>query len=391
MTAIRRARVGDIARLRREPVAVDPLAAYREIGVRSFGKGIFHKEPVTGADLAEKRVFEIHPGDLVLNNVFAWEGAVALATELERGMIGSHRFMTYVPDTGESIANYLRYFFLCEQGLDLLRRASPGSAGRNRTLNISAFESLEIPLPDLEEQRRIAAKLDRLLSTTQAAVNLVSRAGDLAAPLFDGLATRIMSRADRRILLAEVAEINPAPDPVSATELISFVPMAAVDDVTGTITAAQTKLRGEVNPGYKQFRRGDVIFARITPCMQNGKSAVASMATAWGYGSTEFHVIRPGPSVLSEWIHGVVRTSAFRDDAQKGLTGTAGQQRVPADFLREVSIPVPESVDHQRSLLVDVDRVLDSGRRTKDLLDSQYARLKALGASVLNQAFNGGL
>src|SRR5215212_2117146 len=74
----------------RRPVRVDLDAEYREIGIRSWGRGIFHKDPLTGAQLDDKSVFDIKPGDLVLNIVFAWEGAVAVASENEIGMIASH-------------------------------------------------------------------------------------------------------------------------------------------------------------------------------------------------------------------------------------------------------------------------------------------------------------
>lgn len=147
-----RVRVGDALALQRRSVAVDPLGEYEEIGVRSFGRGIFHKEPVSGASLGNKRVFRVEPGDLVISNVFGWEGAVALASDAEAGKIGSHRFMTFNPADARIDAGWASWFFRSEPGLELIRRASPGSAGRNRTLAIDRFEALEIPLPPLERQ-----------------------------------------------------------------------------------------------------------------------------------------------------------------------------------------------------------------------------------------------
>ncbi len=99
-----------ISRVRR-PVSVDPAATYAEIGVRSYGKGIFHKNPVLGATLGSKNVFYIDPGDLVFNIVFAWEGAVAIAAEGERGRCGSHRFPTYVATADKCLVEYLHLFF----------------------------------------------------------------------------------------------------------------------------------------------------------------------------------------------------------------------------------------------------------------------------------------
>ncbi len=154
--------VGRVAALQRRPVTVTSGTHYKQIGVRSFGKGIFHKEAVTADELGNKRVFEIYPGELVLSNVFAWEGAIALAGPNEKGMIGSHRFMTYAPIDDQADMGYLRYFFLSDHGLSLIQKASPGAAGRNRTLGIKAFEKTPVPLSsDVGDQRRIAKQLDQ--------------------------------------------------------------------------------------------------------------------------------------------------------------------------------------------------------------------------------------
>jgi type I restriction enzyme S subunit len=102
---VERLRVGDVLRLERRPVQVDPYDEYVEVGVRSFGRGIFHKEPIEGSSLGDKRVFRVEPDDLVISNVFAWEGAIAVASEDERGTIGSHRFMTSFPSTSASTSD----------------------------------------------------------------------------------------------------------------------------------------------------------------------------------------------------------------------------------------------------------------------------------------------
>ena len=138
----------------RRPISVRPDTEYREIGIRSWGKGIFHKDSVPGALLGEKNVFRIEPGDFVLNIVFAWEGAVSVVSENEAGMIASHRFPTFHPSP-EVDVDYLLMVFQSEQGRRLLEVNSPGAAGRNRTLRIGQFLEEEIPLPTLDAQRAI--------------------------------------------------------------------------------------------------------------------------------------------------------------------------------------------------------------------------------------------
>ena len=132
---------------------------YRQIGIRSHGKGIFHKPAVTGNALGNKRVFWITPNALVLNIVFAWEQAVAVTSEIERGMIASHRFPMYLPRQGLCDVEFLQQFFYTQRGKDMLALASPGGAGRNKTLGQKEFENLRIALPIRAEQSRITSLL----------------------------------------------------------------------------------------------------------------------------------------------------------------------------------------------------------------------------------------
>src|SRR5712675_1763698 len=136
--------MGEIAPLVRRPVQVEAGGTYREIGIRSFGRGIFHKPPSTGLGIGDKRVFSIEPGDLLFNIVFAWEGAVAVASETERNTIGSHRFLTCVANPQLADARFLFWWFSRGEGRDRLLRASPGGAGRNRTLGVEKLGAIDV-------------------------------------------------------------------------------------------------------------------------------------------------------------------------------------------------------------------------------------------------------
>lgn len=137
-------------------VEVEEEELYQEIGIRSHGKGIFHKEKVTGRSLGNKRVFWIEPDCFVVNIVFAWEQAVSKTTENEVGMIASHRFPMYKPKEGILDLDYLLYFFKTPLGKHLLGLASPGGAGRNKTLGQKEFGKLRIPIPPFESQSTIS-------------------------------------------------------------------------------------------------------------------------------------------------------------------------------------------------------------------------------------------
>lgn len=386
---MRRFRVGEVLRLERRPVEIAPTDDYVSIGIRSFGKGIFHYPPTPGAELSKLRFFEVRPDDLVVSNIKAWEGAIAVASESEAGCIESNRFLSYVPVDGAIDVRYACYFFLSEAGLPLIQHASPGSADRNRTLAIDRFENLEISLPELAEQRRIVARLEELLDAISSAIELIARATTLDSALTDSAVDAILadnSKADwLNLPLSEVAIVNPPPSSVAGS--VAFVPMSAIDEKLGKIADPEIRPIEDIKSGYKQFRRGDVIFARITPCMQNGKCAVVEIeGVEYGYGSTEFHVLRPSETLLPRWLHRVVRSHGFRERAMRSFKGTAGQQRVPASFLEQVRIPVPP-IEDQHRLVARIDRVLGLGNEVRRRRELQLERAKALSSSVLNRAF----
>lgn len=164
------AQMGDVAPLVRRPVTIVPEATYPELGVRSFGRGTFHKPELPGIEVGSKKLFTIEANDLLFNIVFAWEGAVAVAAPQDDGRVGSHRFITCVPDPARATADFLRYWFLTADGMLALGRASPGGAGRNRTLGIKALKAITVPVPPLDAQHwfdRLQAKA-RAAHATQA-------------------------------------------------------------------------------------------------------------------------------------------------------------------------------------------------------------------------------
>ena len=171
--------------------------------------------------------------------------------------------------------------------------------------------------------------------------------------------------------LADVCEINPRlPRNHGLTEdqLVAFVPMAAVDEVSGKIAQEQSRPFSEVRKGYTHFRDGDVLFAKITPCMENGKAAIANeLIGGYGFGSTEFHVMRPGPEVMAEWVFYFVRQRSFRQTAKQNFTGTAGQQRVPTTFMSSATIPVPPLPEQRRivDFLTRADGIVRLRREAK--------------------------
>ena len=145
------------------------------------------------------------------------------------------------------------------------------------------------------------------------------------------------------VKMNEICEINPKKSEISDLRniMVSFVPMQSVTE-DGKIYTDDKRNINDVKSGFTYFRENDVLFAKITPCMENGKGAIAvNLENKIGFGSTEFHVIRPGKYVNPLWIYTLTATKEFRKQAEMSMTGSAGQKRVSSKYLENYRIGVP--------------------------------------------------
>lgn len=149
--------------------------------------------------------------------------------------------------------------------------------------------------------------------------------------------------------LGEVCLINPKSCTLRDDTEVSFIPMTKVGE-HGEFDASEIKNYSEVKKGFTNFQNGDILFAKITPCMENGKGAIAhNMKNGIGFGSTEFHVLRPDTDkITSEWLYYLTTWKTFRKEAEKNMTGSAGQKRVPKTFLENYVVNLPD-IDTQKS------------------------------------------
>ncbi len=143
--------------------------------------------------------------------------------------------------------------------------------------------------------------------------------------------------------IEQIADVNPRLDKsVIADDLpVSFVPMPAVGAGDGSIHVDESRPAREVKKGFTAFLEGDVLFAKITPCMENGKMAVVpKLVNGYGFGSTEFHVLRPKAGIDAKYLYYYVSSQSFRGEAERYMTGAVGQKRVSTTYLKEATIPV---------------------------------------------------
>ena len=193
--------------------------------------------------------------------------------------------------------------------------------------------------------------------------------------------------------IGEACLVNPRSftDSVEDDTSISFVPMAAVEAVTGQIDLSQVRVYGEVKKGYKRFSEGDVLFAKITPCMENGKIAIAKgLTNGAGCGSTEFHVLRPVDGISRHYLANFLLQQEFRQEAQRHMTGTAGQLRVPAAFVNEAPFPLPP-LPEQHRIVAAIEQHLTRLDAAVTALKRVQANLQRYRTSLLKTACEGKL
>ena len=175
--------------------------------------------------------------------------------------------------------------------------------------------------------------------------------------------------------LGEICLINPKSCTLRDDTEVSFIPMTKVGE-HGEFDASEIKNYSEVKKGFTNFQNGDILFAKITPCMENGKGAIAhNMKNGIGFGSTEFHVLRPDTDkITSEWLYYLTTWKAFRKEAERNMTGSAGQKRVPKTFLENYVVNLPD-IDTQKS----ENKIL---RKVDDLISLRKQQLAKLDELV---------
>jgi len=185
--------------------------------------------------------------------------------------------------------------------------------------------------------------------------------------------------------ISEIVDLNPRIPTRFASDLnreVDFVPMAQLSE-HGYVTPIGGRQLGDVLKSYTYFENGDVIIAKITPCMENGKAAfVDNLPHQIGFGSTEFHVLRPRDSIDGRYLFYMVWNSEFRKEAERNMTGSAGQKRVPKSFFDRFKIPLPSLSEQKR--IADILHKADSIRRKRK---AALAEFESLSLSAYHDQF----
>jgi type I restriction enzyme S subunit len=197
----------------------------------------------------------------------------------------------------------------------------------------------------------------------------------------------------RTVPLSDAVKFNPKPlrGSIAEDREVSFVPMAAVEAGSGRMDPTQVRPYADVKKGFTYFCDGDVLFAKITPCMENGKMAVAhGLRNGIGFGSTEFHVLRPRDGVDARYLYHFVSSSGFWREAAHHMTGAVGQKRVPLSFLHKSELPLPP-IKEQHRIVAEIEKQFSRLDEAVANLQRVKANLKRFKTAILKDAVEGRL
>jgi type I restriction enzyme S subunit len=188
--------------------------------------------------------------------------------------------------------------------------------------------------------------------------------------------------------IKDAAQVNPRSNSVDDDSLVTFLPMTAVSE-SGIIQDAEIRKAIDVKKGFTSFETGDVLVAKITPCFENYKGCLCTdLKNDRGYGSTEFHVLRPNKKITGEYLHILTRTHHFRGTGELNMTGTAGQKRVPTVFLKNYDFPLPP-LPEQKAIAALLSTWDEAIEKTERLIQAKERRLDAYARDLFDRKNDG--
>ena len=269
-----------------------------------------------------------------------------------------------IKDTSKVLPEYLAYILTTKRD-EMIRMASGATF---KEISKENFCKIQVPIPPLEIQKKLVAEIEgyrQIISGAQA--------------IASSYLPKIVLRTEGYKTIDEIAMIKPSKDEVKelpGDTVVSFVPMADINTFDAAFTPKENRKLSEVLSGFTYFKDNDILLAKITPCFENGKAAIArNLTNGIGFGSTEYIVIRANTSlVYPEWIFYHINTPGFIDGGKSFMTGTAGQQRVDINYVKQYRIPVP-SLEEQK-------KILDQIRYEQSLIEPSKQLIKVFTQKI---------
>ena len=366
-----------------------------------------YPEIVLGADIGSTKQ-AVKKGDVLLCKINPRINRVwKVSKYTDHSLLASSEWI--VVRNSRLISNYLMWCFRSPYFRGYMLSNVSGVGGSLMRAQPKFVQGYPVPVPPLAEQQRIVdrieslfAKLDEAKEKAQAVVDsFEARKAAILHKAFTGELTAkwreehdVGMESWEQCSISDVCTVNPKkadtkdlPDELE----VSFFPMPALSEIYGEITDPQTRLLKEVRSGFTNFSEGDVVFAKITPCMENGKSAVVGkLVNDIGYGTTEFFVLRCSDRLYNRFLYHLVRDKLFRDKAKAVMAGAVGQQRVPKRYLETYKLNLPKFNEQ-----LEIVRILDGSfakeQQAKEAAEAVLEQIDLMKKSILTRAFRGEL
>lgn len=330
-------------------------------------------------------------------------GSIGYSIILGKEMATSQGFINWICSFG-LLPRYLQLLFVAEN--TFLHTISEGVA--HTTIYFPEAKAFHIALPPLAEQHRIVEKIEELFLELDKGIETLKTAKQqlkvyrqaVLKYAFEGKLTNPNIKEGELPegwiyeALSNLCEVNPRlPNSSYEDNLeVTFLPMKRVSEIINKIDTTEVKTFSEVKKGFTPMIDGDVIFAKITPCMENGKIAVVhSFKNGIAFGSTEFHVFRCKQSVLNTYIFHYLVQERTRYTAEENMTGAVGQRRVPKKFLEDYLISIPRNIEDQMNVVQEIESRLSVCDKIEESIEQGLLQAEALRQSILKKAFEGKL
>jgi type I restriction enzyme S subunit len=372
--------LGDLLRKVERSANLVDGESYQLVTAKRSRGGIVAREILRGNQIRTKTQFYVEAGDFLISNRQISHGACGIVpASLHRAIVSNEYTAFHTSDALDP-----RFLSALSHSIYFQQTCFHSSVGvhvEKLVFRLEDWLDWEFDIPPLPEQRRVVAVLD----AWDQAIDQTERLIAAKRRRKTGMVGRILSNSNaKRGFIRDLATVNPNNSRVPNDVLVSFVAMEDVSE-NGQLLAKTDARRSDLGNGYTQFADGDVLVAKITPCFENGKGALAQgLTNGIGFGTTEFHVVRPHDPADADYLHQLTLTRSFRIAGERHMTGSAGQRRVPAEFIED--FPILIMGDNARraagKLLADADAELTG-------VESTLAGLRAQKRGLMQKLLTG--
>jgi restriction endonuclease S subunit len=317
----------------------------------------------------------LQKGDLLINSTGVGTAGRVTLFELDGDFVADSHITIFRPN--ETFLSEYALQCFSHIGFKTIEQMAKGLSGQIE-LTIPTIEEIHIPLPPLEIQSKIVQECNAIDAEVTASQGNIEH----AARELERIKTEVFSKGVTQKKVSDCALINPSKTEIRHVDentLISFVEMASVNEA-GFINRKEDRSLKDLKKGsYTYFKENDIIIAKITPCMENGKCAFATdLTNGLAMGSSEFHVIRANEEVvLGKYIFALLNRESVRKEAEKNMTGSSGHRRVPASFYENYRIPVP-GLTTQQQLITEIATHETSITAVQTIIDVAASKKQAI-------------